>query len=175
MNDDLSSAERNRRLSETESTPSLREVSPKSPTTKRGEKRQLSQPVAEPRQLKIVLQVAPLVARPSAPSDAPKMEGLVSASPVLNPSSSVEAKASVEPSPEVAGQKLRTAAEPQQIPARMLNEFVYCQRLFYYEFVEGVFVESADTLRGGAIHQRVDSGNGALPAAKKKAKAADDE
>lgn len=53
----------------------------------------------------------------------------------------------------------------------MLNEFVYCQRLFYYEFVEGVFVESADTLRGGAIHQRVDSGNGALPAAKKKAKA----
>ncbi len=51
----------------------------------------------------------------------------------------------------------------------MLNEFVYCQRLFYYEFVEGVFVESADTLRGGAIHQRVDSGTGALPKAKRKA------
>ena len=56
----------------------------------------------------------------------------------------------------------------QPIPARMMNEFVYCQRLFYYEFVEGVFVESADTLRGDAIHQRVDSGSGALPAAKKK-------
>ena len=53
----------------------------------------------------------------------------------------------------------------------MLNEFVYCQRLFYYEFVEGVFVESADTLRGGAIHQRVDSGSGALPAAKRKTSA----
>ncbi len=52
----------------------------------------------------------------------------------------------------------------------MLNEFVYCQRLFYYEFVEGVFVESVDTLRGDAIHKRVDSGNGALPAAKKKTK-----
>ncbi|MBI3868367.1 MAG: CRISPR-associated endonuclease Cas1 [Verrucomicrobia bacterium] len=52
----------------------------------------------------------------------------------------------------------------------MMNEFVYCQRLFYYEFVEGVFVESVDTLRGAAIHQRVDSGNGALPAAKKKSK-----
>ncbi|MBU6409589.1 MAG: CRISPR-associated endonuclease Cas1 [Verrucomicrobia bacterium] len=50
----------------------------------------------------------------------------------------------------------------------MLNEFVYCQRLFYYEFVEGVFVASADTLRGGAIHQRVDSGSGALPKARKK-------
>ncbi len=51
------------------------------------------------------------------------------------------------------------------IPARMLNEFVYCPRLFYYEFVESVFVESADTLRGAAIHQRVDSGTGALPKA----------
>ena len=50
----------------------------------------------------------------------------------------------------------------------MLNEFVYCKRLFYYEFVEGVFVESADTLRGAAIHQRVDSGSGSMPAAKRK-------
>jgi CRISPR-associated protein Cas1 len=59
--------------------------------------------------------------------------------------------------------------EAQPIPARMLNEFVYCQRLFYYEFVEGVFVESADTVRGSVIHKRVDSGNGSLPAAKGKA------
>src|SRR5206468_5134257 len=57
------------------------------------------------------------------------------------------------------------------IPARMLNEFVYCPRLFYYEFVEGVFVESADTLRGAIIHQRVDTGTGGLPAAKRKADA----
>ena len=53
------------------------------------------------------------------------------------------------------------------VPARMLNEFVYCPRLFYYEFVEGVFVASADTLRGQALHQRVDAGSGALPAAAK--------
>ena len=58
---------------------------------------------------------------------------------------------------------LRHDPNPQPIPARMLNEFVYCPRLFYYEFVEGVFVESADTLRGKAIHQRVDSGKGSLP------------
>ena len=71
--------------------------------------------------------------------------------------------------PAVAGRG--QDSEPQRIPARMMNEFVYCQRLFYYEFVEGVFVENADTLRGEAIHQRVDSGNGNLPAAKKKSKA----
>jgi len=59
------------------------------------------------------------------------------------------------------------APAPVVIPARMLNEFVYCPRLFYYEFVENVFVESADTLRGKALHRRVDSGKGDLPPAAK--------
>jgi len=54
---------------------------------------------------------------------------------------------------------------PDSIPARMLNEFVYCPRLFYYEYVEGVFVENADTVRGASIHRRVDSGKGNLPPA----------
>ncbi len=56
---------------------------------------------------------------------------------------------------------------PELIPARMLNEFVYCPRLFYYEHVEGVFVENADTVRGASIHKRVDSGKGDLPPAAK--------
>jgi len=54
------------------------------------------------------------------------------------------------------------------IPARMMNEFVYCQRLFFYEFVEGVFVESADTERGSALHDKVDRGRGALKKQKEK-------
>jgi len=58
------------------------------------------------------------------------------------------------------------------IPARMLNEFVYCQRLFYYEFVDGVFVENADTERGSAIHEKVDRGRGDLPKASRKKQAA---
>lgn len=58
------------------------------------------------------------------------------------------------------------AAAEEEVPAltaRMLNEFVYCPRLFYYEFVEGVFVESADTLRGAHVHRRVDAGSGKMP------------
>lgn len=74
--------------------------------------------------------------------------------------------------PETSEPKVGAEAEPQQIPARMMNEFVYCPRLFYYEFVEGVFRASADTVRGEAIHQRVDSGTGALPAARKRGKGA---
>ncbi len=54
---------------------------------------------------------------------------------------------------------------PDLLPARMLNEFVYCPRLFYYEWVEGVFESSADTLEGQAKHSRVDTEPGAMPAA----------
>src|SRR5687768_18595219 len=53
---------------------------------------------------------------------------------------------------------------PEPLPVRMLNEFVYCPRLFYYEHVEGVFQHNADTKRGAALHARVDSGKGELPA-----------
>lgn len=62
--------------------------------------------------------------------------------------------------------------EPLQepLPSRMLNEFAYCPRLFYYEYVEGVFVENADTKRGAKLHKRVDAGSGAMPAAKKSTK-----
>src|SRR3984885_10737020 len=46
---------------------------------------------------------------------------------------------------------------PDSLPARMVNEFVYCPRLFFYEWVEGVFRERADTLEGSSQHKRVDA------------------
>jgi CRISPR-associated protein Cas1 len=54
---------------------------------------------------------------------------------------------------------------PDYLPARMVNEFVYCPRLFFYEWVEGVFRESADTLEGSAQHTRVDKPGRGLPPA----------
>ena len=42
------------------------------------------------------------------------------------------------------------------IPLRMLNEFVYCPRLFWLEFVENQFTDSEDTIRGRFIHRNVD-------------------
>src|SRR6202140_2396155 len=54
---------------------------------------------------------------------------------------------------------------PDYLPARMVNEFVYCPRLFFYEWVEGVFRESADTVEGSVQHQRVDKEGGELPPA----------
>src|ERR1017187_9105754 len=57
------------------------------------------------------------------------------------------------------------APSPDYLPARMVNEFVYCPRLFFYEWVEGVFRESADTLEGSAQHKRVDARSSELPEA----------
>jgi CRISPR-associated protein Cas1 len=57
-------------------------------------------------------------------------------------------------------------ATPDYLPARMLNEFVYCPRLFYYEWVEGVFAHNRETVEGAIRHSKVDSGKGELaPAA----------
>jgi CRISPR-associated protein Cas1 len=54
--------------------------------------------------------------------------------------------------------------EPDYLPARMVNEYVYCPRLFFYEWVEGVFRESVDTLEGRHQHERVDRRATAIPA-----------
>lgn len=48
------------------------------------------------------------------------------------------------------------------LPARMLNEYVYCPRLFYLMHVEGIFVDNADTIAGSAQHKRVDAGDGRM-------------
>jgi|GEM_PF-1251651 len=44
------------------------------------------------------------------------------------------------------------------LPVRMLNEFTYCPRLGYLEWVQGEFADSADTVEGRYRHRRVDQG-----------------
>ncbi len=43
-----------------------------------------------------------------------------------------------------------------QLPLRALNEFVYCPRLFYLMYVQGLFQPSADTVEGKAQHERAE-------------------
>ena len=45
---------------------------------------------------------------------------------------------------------------PELIPARMLNEFAYCPRLAYLEWVQGEFADNLETLEGRFGHRRVD-------------------
>jgi len=49
------------------------------------------------------------------------------------------------------------------LPARMVNEYVYCPRLAYLEWVQGEWAESADTVEGRQVHRRVDKRSGKPP------------
>jgi CRISPR-associated protein Cas1 len=53
--------------------------------------------------------------------------------------------------------------EAPLIPVRMLNEYVYCPRLAYLEWVQAEFAHNADTIEGKIRHGRVDRPGGALP------------
>jgi CRISPR/Cas system-associated exonuclease Cas4 (RecB family) len=66
--------------------------------------------------------------------------------------------------PPAIAVRRRSVELPDLLPARMLNEFVYCPRLFFYEWVEGLFAESVDTVEGAIQHRRVDAQVSKLPA-----------
>jgi len=52
---------------------------------------------------------------------------------------------------------------PELVPARMVNEFSYCPRLFYLEWVDAQFTDNLDTVEGRWHHRAVDDGGGAVP------------
>jgi len=52
---------------------------------------------------------------------------------------------------------------PELVPARMVNEFTYCPRLFHLEWVQARFADNLDTEEGAYVHRVVDDGGGRLP------------
>jgi len=53
---------------------------------------------------------------------------------------------------------------PDLVPARMINEALYCERLLYLEWAQGEFADNAFTVEGRATHKRADQPGGTLPA-----------
>lgn len=52
---------------------------------------------------------------------------------------------------------------PDLVPARMVNEFAYCPRLFHLEWVQVQWAENSDTAEGSHEHRAVDRPGGAAP------------
>ncbi len=52
---------------------------------------------------------------------------------------------------------------PELIPARMLNEYAYCARLFYLEWVDSRFEDNDDTVEGRFHHRIADQERGSAP------------
>lgn len=61
------------------------------------------------------------------------------------------------PFPELTG-------DQPLLPARMINEFTYCPRLAYLEWVQGEWADSGDTVDGRRVHRRVDRKSDKTPA-----------
>lgn len=52
---------------------------------------------------------------------------------------------------------------PELLPARMLNEYAYCPRLFFLEWVQQQWADSGDTAEGSFHHRQVDVARGDAP------------
>jgi hypothetical protein len=68
----------------------------------------------------------------------------------------------------------RTVPPPDIVPARMVNEVLYCERLMYLEWVQGEFADNAFTVEGRFTHARADSPGGKLPQTKPQPQPAQD-
>ena len=58
---------------------------------------------------------------------------------------------------------LAGSSPPDLVPARMINEALYCERLLYLEWVQGEFTDNAFTVEGRVAHKRADQPGGRLP------------
>jgi CRISPR-associated protein Cas1 len=52
---------------------------------------------------------------------------------------------------------------PDLVPARMINETLYCERLLHLEWAQGEFAHNYFTVDGNAVHRRADQPSGELP------------
>jgi CRISPR-associated protein Cas1 len=64
--------------------------------------------------------------------------------------------AEVTSAQNVEVQTSRSEVLPPFLPVRMLNEFTYCARLGYLEWVQGEFTDNDDTVEGRYHHRNVD-------------------
>lgn len=52
---------------------------------------------------------------------------------------------------------------PALVPARMINEVLFCERLLYLEWSQGEWADNAFTVEGNAVHRRSDEPKGKIP------------
>lgn len=101
--------------------------------------------------------------RPRSPARKPRKNPAPELDETIREVLDRELKTQPDENPELAPAADASLPQADWLPARMLNEYVYCPRLFFYEHIDGIFVHNADTERGKDIHTRVDKGSGALP------------
>lgn len=67
-----------------------------------------------------------------------------------------------------------SSAPPDLVPARMVNEVLYCERLMALEWVQGEFADNYFTVDGRAAHKRADKKGRGLPEPERDEEESDD-
>jgi CRISPR-associated endonuclease Cas1/CRISPR-associated protein Cas4 len=94
----------------------------------------------------------------ASPVSGPADAGEAGQPPAVFQAPQFPAQLSLElPAPPATG-------EMPLVPVRMVNEYVYCPRLAFLEWVDGEWADSGDTEEGRRAHVRLDRGGGRLPA-----------
>ena len=62
----------------------------------------------------------------------------------------------------IEGASLISDEPPPLMPVRRLQNYAFCLRQFYFQWVENVFLDNADTVEGSAVHRQTDKPS-ALP------------
>lgn len=86
----------------------------------------------------------PMPRRKATPEERPALKRIQTVSPGVKE----------DPNPGSPPASHRQA--PPLLPVRRLHNFAYCPRLFYFQWVENLFEENADTVEGSAAHRKVD-------------------
>ncbi len=82
----------------------------------------------------------------------------------MSTESTADATPDTEGHPKILPPRLPVVGSaPALVPARMINEVLYCERLLYLEWAQGEFVDNAFTVEGRAAHKRADQPGGQLP------------
>jgi hypothetical protein len=89
--------------------------------------------------------------------------------PSTAPTTSAESTTRAEPRAKSLPLVQGDAREATQVPARMVNEVLYCERLFYLEWVQGEWAGNVFTADGDRVHKRVDAGKRKLGPSPKEA------
>ena len=96
------------------------------------------------------------------PPSMPRAEDGASGRMLADEPSSVPEAKTVIPGVGIDGAMPSSEDAPPPMPVRRLQNYAYCPRLFYYQWVENLFEENADTVAGSATHRQVDKPS-ALP------------
>lgn len=101
-------------------------------------------------------QIAAVLAAALGPESGAGCPPVIETSPQAGSLGHAEPPAPAPAAPAIHQSPIARDEPPPPMPVRRLQNYAYCPRLFYYQWVENLFEENADTAAGSAVHRQTD-------------------